>query len=393
MHLLDPGEGGWQDRLYCSACRSFQHVPGDAACPYCASTYRNFLATGRLGCAHCYDEFAADLEPLIEKYQAGRTPGASVDAGRAHRYVPDRLAQTRSQEIVRLVLAAGARPDSDLGHQSSESAAEFVESYLSDSQNGRDPGQRRGLLRWRVRVARNIAGLPYRLTTGQQAMLERMLLSGGSSLAAHLPGGLGPVLRGSQLAELQAVGVLPAGARAAAFRGPSPAGPAGADFWAYTGDEDHLRLQWRGRPEPADESTEAALAGRFDAIFQQIERLDELFAFQYHSEYGFLTACPGIGGAGIRVSFLLEAGHLMAAGIWDEYRRRLLESGLELRGERGEDGALSENTPNAANSSGLVQISNRFWPVDVDARAAVLRLLTIVRRIAAADFQERGRGL
>jgi hypothetical protein len=229
-------------------------------------------------------------------------------------------------------------------------------------------------------VARNIVGLPYRLPGRERELLDAILLGPGSTLAAHLPGGLGPIVTGAELAGLQSAGIVPKGARAAAVgvaETRSDAGP--EDFWVYTGDEDHLRLQWRGRLELARLETNAP---RFDQILKDITKIDELFAFQFHPEYGFLTACPGIGGSGLRVSCLISVHNLVSSGIWGEYRRRLLESGLEVRGGRGEEGGTS------VEADGLVQISNRFWPAGTDFRAAIGRMLMIARRIGAADFQE-----
>ncbi|MCR9145315.1 MAG: hypothetical protein NXI24_23955 [bacterium] len=404
VHLLDPGEGGWQDRLYCSACRSFQHLPGDTTCLYCSSTYRHFLASGRLGCAHCYDAFAADLEPLVEQYhgaaaeEKNSAPGKPAEAiNSADAYRPGRLARARSQEIVRMLTQSDAA-DLDPGERQSPGGAQaFREAARASGQSdGRfssdaaeDPAdleqdaERPHSVTWRIRVARNIAGLPYRLDAGERDLLDAILLGPGSSLATHLPGGLEPIFSGPELAGLQMAGILPAGARAAARGGSTSAGRQAdaGDFWAYTGDEDHLRMQWRGRIDLAELE---GMASRFDRILHEIDRIDELFAFQYHARHGFLTACPGIGGAGIRLSCLISVENLVAAGIWSEYRRRLLESGLEVRGGRGEEGGQDR-----VEIDGLAQISNRFWPVGADYPAAMARMLMIVRRIGAADFQEK----
>lgn len=40
-------------------------------CPVCNQTYRGFKESGRLGCAHCYDAFAEEIEPLLRRIQAG----------------------------------------------------------------------------------------------------------------------------------------------------------------------------------------------------------------------------------------------------------------------------------------------------------------------------------
>ena len=50
-------------------------------CAYCETTLRDFRASGRLGCAHCYTAFEGALRELLRRVQGG-----SRHAGRA--YVP-----------------------------------------------------------------------------------------------------------------------------------------------------------------------------------------------------------------------------------------------------------------------------------------------------------------
>jgi protein arginine kinase activator len=57
---------------------------GDAVrCNFCSATLRDFRATGRLGCAHCYSAFETSLRELLR-----RVHGNSQHAG--HRYDPPR---------------------------------------------------------------------------------------------------------------------------------------------------------------------------------------------------------------------------------------------------------------------------------------------------------------
>jgi protein arginine kinase activator len=49
-------------------------------CPFCSGTLADFRATGRLGCAHCYDTFESSLRDLLR-----RVHGSSRHIGR--RYV------------------------------------------------------------------------------------------------------------------------------------------------------------------------------------------------------------------------------------------------------------------------------------------------------------------
>ena len=46
-------------------------------CGECGTTYNEFLKTGYLGCAHCYEEFKDALAPVILK-----TQGAAAHVGK-----------------------------------------------------------------------------------------------------------------------------------------------------------------------------------------------------------------------------------------------------------------------------------------------------------------------
>ena len=57
-------------------------IPGDAArCAYCGTSLRDFRASGRLGCAHCYGAFEQSLRDLLR-----RVHGSARHTGR--RYEP-----------------------------------------------------------------------------------------------------------------------------------------------------------------------------------------------------------------------------------------------------------------------------------------------------------------
>ena len=47
-----------------------EDVP-DLTCPRCKTTYREFRATGRLGCPYDYEAFESALVPLLEKIHHG----------------------------------------------------------------------------------------------------------------------------------------------------------------------------------------------------------------------------------------------------------------------------------------------------------------------------------
>jgi protein arginine kinase activator len=55
-------------------------LPGDAArCAYCGTSLKDFRASGRLGCAHCYGAFEQSLRDLLR-----RVHGSARHAGRTY---------------------------------------------------------------------------------------------------------------------------------------------------------------------------------------------------------------------------------------------------------------------------------------------------------------------
>jgi protein arginine kinase activator len=67
-----------------AAQQQVQVAQGDAVrCTFCSATLRDFKASGRLGCAHCYGAFESSLRELLR-----RVHGNSRHVGR--RYEPPR---------------------------------------------------------------------------------------------------------------------------------------------------------------------------------------------------------------------------------------------------------------------------------------------------------------
>ncbi len=58
-------------------------LPGDAArCAYCGTSLRDFRASGRLGCAHCYGAFEQSLRELLRRVHGGtRHEGWRYESG------------------------------------------------------------------------------------------------------------------------------------------------------------------------------------------------------------------------------------------------------------------------------------------------------------------------
>lgn len=75
-------------------------------CPSCGLSYGAFKESGRLGCSQCYNTFAAELKPLLQKIQkeikhTGKVPGQGNDVLQLRRSVSDlrvRLKEAVSKE-------------------------------------------------------------------------------------------------------------------------------------------------------------------------------------------------------------------------------------------------------------------------------------------------------
>lgn len=69
-------------------------LPGDAArCAHCGMTLRDFRASGRLGCAHCYGAFEQSLRDLLR-----RVHGSAMHVGRRYE-VPNPGMLERAAEL------------------------------------------------------------------------------------------------------------------------------------------------------------------------------------------------------------------------------------------------------------------------------------------------------
>ena len=344
VRILEPGEEGWAEHAYCEHCHRTQPA-NPRRCGRCGTSFEAFLSRGLLGCENCYEALAPDLEPLMERYQ-GRPPGRSVGS---RPYAPGRLARARSDEVVEML-------STDAAAVPALAAAPFTPGHPAASRKDCP------LQSMRLRVARNIAGVPFfhRLSDAPRVALATILLSPGSPLTRWLSETLA---RRFHPVELRRQGEK----RAAIAAGPD--GPV-----VYCGDEDHVRLEWLF-PVIDDEQSHRNLQN----FLGLLPGLDSLFAWQYHGDYGFLTACPGIGGLGIRLSFEMHLPGLGAAGGRTRWEDRLLRAGFELRGADGE----------GSTGSDRLQISNRYWRSGGDPRAEFRRALFLMRRLEQAEYRAR----
>lgn len=183
----------------------------------------------------------------------------------------------------------------------------------------------------RIRLARNVAGVPFlsRTTQQQQVELEQRLrqevlacgLSGNSfyvdvSAACETDRQLlverhlisrqhaqAPHARGVAVSEDETVAIM-------------------------VNEEDHLRLQVLRAGMQLDEA--------WEQIAQIDEQLESRVAYAFHSRFGYLTACPTNVGTGMRLSVMLHLPALKMTGEIEKAFRAAVDMHLEIRGLFGE---------------------------------------------------------
>ena len=110
-------------------------------------------------------------------------------------------------------------------------------------------------------------------------------------------------------------------------------------------EEDHLRLQ--------------ALTGglELDAAWAQVDRLDEelgsLLPLAYHHQFGFLTACPTNVGTGLRASVLVHIPGLVLTKEISKVLEGISQVGLTYRGLYGEGSEVVGNFFQISNQTTL----------------------------------------
>ena len=88
----------------------------EITCSSCGLSYAEFEHTGRLGCAHCYRDFASQLKPMLQKIH-GRTQHAGR---RPKAFVPD-----PQDEINARILQLRQKMDEAVAEENFEDAAKY----------------------------------------------------------------------------------------------------------------------------------------------------------------------------------------------------------------------------------------------------------------------------
>lgn len=351
----------WFTRHFCENCGTYHRGTGDLKCGDCGLIYSVFLKEGLLGCEQCYDSFAAELDPLLEQYR-GIAPGIVQEIA-----PPSRMARSRTAMINETI--------ADIGQLDEPVSEKPGERLLKRLPSGAEGGSRGAIRSCRVRLARNIRGIPYygRLSQVNRRKLRSLLLAPGSGVVRLFEGEEGEVnpvsllSTGGDLRVLKERNLISGKTDGVRFF-------PGRAMMLYTGDEDHIRCQWFARVETLED-----LEADLKRILGEMRLLNGLYEWQFHPGYGYQTACPLNSGWGVRISFQIGISGLTNARLWPEWKRELKNAGFEIRGQHGEGSPEGDE----------VQLSNRPWALEVHPEREIRVLLAVLRRIVQKEMERR----
>ncbi len=258
----------------------------------------------------------------------------------------------------------------------------------------------------RVRLARNIAGMPFVAHASRSDRRQVLDLCRQRLLASDLSEQLMWVslheaqpLDRTLLAERNLIskqmvrGLLP-GQEAApdAPRGVAIALP-DERLSIMVNEEDHLRIQCI--------RTGLDLTGAFAHIDEIDDRIERTIDYAYHPRFGYLTACPTNVGTGVRFSVMLHLPALRMTGEIEKVRHAAEDMSLAIRGWAGEG---SENTGDIFQLSNqttlgkseqdlLVELHEQIVPRVVEYERRARRILLEKRRTTLEDKVYRALGV
>ena len=201
----------------------------------------------------------------------------------------------------------------------------------------------------RVRLARNLAGLPFlgRCTRSHQRELEQRLRT--EILESGVVGEDGFYVdidaAGELDRELLVERHLISQHHAEADCPRGVAISADESVAIMVNEEDHIRMQVL---RSGQQLTEAAR--QINGID---DKLDERLDFAFHSRFGYLTACPTNVGTGLRVSVMLHMPALRLSGAIEKVLRASSDMHLAIRGMHGEGTAATGDLFQLSNQTTL----------------------------------------
>jgi protein arginine kinase len=200
----------------------------------------------------------------------------------------------------------------------------------------------------RVRLARNLAGVPFS-HRAREEQLQGVLASVGSAVEGAPSFEQGVMLRMNELTPLDrqllverhlvshelADGARPRGILISPEERLS----------LMVNEEDHLRLQTM--------TSGFQLADAWGAADRADDELSQALDFAFSEEIGFLTACPTNTGTGMRASVLIHLPALVLLKEIDRVLKSVMQVGLNVRGLYGEHSDVMGNLFQVSNQTTL----------------------------------------
>jgi len=138
-------------------------------------------------------------------------------------------------------------------------------------------------------------------------------------------------------------------------------------------EEDHLRLQC------------IAPGGDLYSVWQRVDKVDseleKLLDYAFSPRLGYLTACPSNVGTGLRASVMMHLPGLQLAGLIDGVVRGLSKIGLAVRGLFGEGSQACGN---------MYQVSNQVT-LGLSEQQIIERLASVVGEVTQHERNARQR--
>lgn len=332
------------DSCYAAFMRSRGVTRGSAgarskACPFCGSTLEDYLQSGLLGCARCYETFSDELAGYIV-----RLHGNTVHCGKRPSQDPKYEAAQELRETLSLLAQAQAANDGirvgrlrrkeeelrQLLFDDADEEAAQPDGGWGDVGDGDPEGAESTVISTRVRLARNLAGYPFphRLENINQSREIVSLLDLPLRQLDDFTLSYTDEMSESELQLLKENYII--SEALIRKRGDSAVYVnRDEDVSVMVNEEDHIREQYCVRGLHLFRAYEY-LSGIDDAIGDCVQ-------FAYDSRLGYLTACPTNLGTGLRASVMLFLPAITRReDLFRSLRERVRRQGMVIRGVYGE---------------------------------------------------------
>lgn len=327
VHIYNAVSSSYE--YYCESCE--RRIGNQKRCSVCKTAFLDYIESGLLGCENCYKDHSQDLLTVLPSYFQ-KAPIIWPERK------PDRMAISRTataHEVFGAETNTGDLP---------------CEQSVIDIENQIRPFLSRQTIR--IRIARNLSGISYLhlLPKKERSLLKTLLLGPGSStvrMIEQFSGKRGIFLSKHDLSQLKALDFFSKEVTATVYWPNFLKG----SLWLYTGDEDHIRLQYvTDRPL----STEQA-----ENLSEILHRFDQFFVWQYSRTFGFLNACPSNSGSGCRISVATDI--IADRPFFRAWSRALSAIGVELRSPGQESPNNGRVILTTRNNGRPVEIFDRLW--------------------------------